>query len=370
VDLITVSSSDHHTAAPDRDMSAFAPGASSHHAPTSIAEMAESYRAFDADRTTTIVVGGGRHLGIGNAVLADVSVSTERLDSIIDHQPEDLTLTVEAGVTLGEIDALLEPHRQTAALPETEPDATIGGVVAAGISGYRRNRFGPTRDRVLEVTVVTGDGRVVTGGARVVKNVSGYDLPRLATGSFGALGVIVSVCLKLWPEPEARATVRLDDASDADRVHRPMAILETDEGAWAYLQGPAAEVASTSTIGAIQADDFTWPGFDEPGTAEMRVPPSLVPKAIERLDVPFIAQHGVGVVAIASEDPDVLLPARSWCESVGGSLVLTSHSGPVDAAPPIDPWGTPPTALSLQRRLIAGFDPHRVINRGRLPGGI
>ena len=357
-------------AAPDRDMTVFAPGASSHHAPGSVDEISELYGEFDANRTTTIVVGGGAHLGIGNPVLAEASVSTEHLDAIIDHQPEDLTLTVQAGVTIGEIDALLAPHRQTAALSETEPEATVGGIVAAGISGFRRNRFGPTRDRVLEVTVVTGDGRVVTGGARVVKNVSGYDLPRLATGSFGSLGVIVSVCLKLWPEPEARATVRLDDVADASRVYRPVAVLQTEEGAWAYLQGPAADVAAASTIGTVQSDDFTWPTFDAPGTAEMRVPPSLVASAVERVDVPFIAQHGVGVVAIASEDPEVLLPARAWCESVGGSLVLTSHSGPVDAAPPIDPWGTPPAALSLQRRLIAAFDPHRIVNRGRLPGGI
>lgn len=351
-------------------MSAFAPGASTHHAPNNVDEMSELYRELDANRTTTIVVGGGTHLGIGNPVLAEVTVSTERLNAVIDHQPEDLTLTVQGGATIDEIGALLEPHRQTAALPETQPDATIGGVVAAGISGYRRNRFGPTRDRVLEVTVVTGDGRVVTGGARVVKNVSGYDLPRLATGSFGALGVIVSVCLKLWPEPEARATVRLDDVADARHVHRPVAVLETEEGAWAYVQGPADEVASAATIGTRQADEFTWPRFDVPGTAEMRLPPALVADAVERLDVPFIAQHGVGIVSVASEDPDVLLPARSWCESVGGSLVVTSRSGPVDAVPAIDPWGTPPPALSLQRRLIAGFDPHRIVNRGRLPGGI
>lgn len=351
-------------------MTVFAPGAAAHHAPRTVEEAAELYRELDADRTTTIVVGGGTHLGIGNPVLAEVSVSTERLGSIIDHQPEDLTLTVEAGVTLAEIEALLEPHGQTAALPENQPDATIGGVVAAGISGFRRNRFGPTRDRVLEVTVVTGDGRLVTGGARVVKNVSGYDLPRLATGSFGALGVIASVCLKLWPQPEARATVRLDEVSDADGVHRPIAVLETDEGVWAYLQGPASEVSSSASIGAVQADDFTWPSFDAPGTAEMRVPPALVGRAVEQLDVPFIAQHGVGVVAVGSEDPEVLLPLRSWCESVGGSLVATSRSGPVDAPPSFDPWGSPPPGISLQRRLIAGFDPHRIINRGRLPGGI
>ncbi len=265
---------------------------------------------------------------------------------------------------------MLGAHRQTAGLPETEPTATIGGVVAAGISGFSRYRFGPTRDRVVEVTVVTGDGRVVTGGARVVKNVSGYDLPKLATGSFGALGVIVSVCLKLWPEPESRATVRLDDVSAADGLYRPVALLETDEGVWAYVQGPAEEVAAAGSVGIIQSDGFTWPSLDAPGTAEMRVPPVNVREAVDRLKVPFIAQHGVGVVTIATEDPDVLEPARVWCESVGGSLVITSRSGAADSAPAIDPWGTPPPALALQRALIAGFDPHRIVNRGRLPGGI
>jgi FAD/FMN-containing dehydrogenase len=357
-------------AQPGREPGALAPGAAEHHAPRSIGEMAELYKELDAAGTTTIVIGGGSHLGIGHPVLAEASVSTRHLDAIIDHQPEDLTLTVEAGVTLEEVDALLGPHRQTAALPETVPSATIGGVVAAGLSGYRRNRFGPTRDRVLEVTVVTGDGRVVTGGARVVKNVSGYDLPRLATGSFGALGLIVSVCLKLWPEPEAKATVRLDRAADAEQLFRPLAVLETEDGAWAYLQGPAADVVASAAVGTTESDDFVWPVLDVSGTAEIRVPPSRVPEAIARLDVPFIAQHGVGVVAVATEDPDVLGSARNWAESVGGTLVVTSRTGPVDATPAFDPWGTPPPALALQRRLIAGFDPHRIINRGRLPGGI
>ena len=349
---------------------AILPGAAAYHEPGTIDEMATLYRALDSSETTTLVVGGGNHLGIGHPVLADAVVSTGGLDRVIDHQPEDLTLTVEAGVTLGSIEELLAPHRQTAALLETSPTATIGGVVAAGLSGYRRNRFGPTRDRVLEVTLVTGDGRVVTGGARVVKNVSGYDLPRLATGSFGGLGVIASVCLKLWPEPEAQATVRLDAVADAGRLHRPLAVLETEEGVWAYLQGPAAHVASAAEVGTKQSDGLTWPVLDGPGTAEMRVPPSLVPEAVARLEVPFIAQHGVGVVEFASEDADLLTAARGWCESVGGSLVVTSRSVPPDVISTFDPWGTPPPALALQRRLIAGFDPHRIVNRGRLPGGI
>jgi glycolate oxidase FAD binding subunit len=346
------------------------PGGAARHSPGSVGEIAELYKELDAAGTTTVVVGGGTHQGIGYPVLADALVSTEQLAAVVDHQPEDLTLTIEAGVTLSEIEALLEPHRQTAALPETAPGATIGGVVAAGLSGYRRNRFGPTRDRVLEVTVVTGDGRVVTGGARVVKNVSGYDLPRLVTGSFGGLGVIVSVCLRLWPEPQAHATVRLGDVADADQVYRPLAVLETESGAWVYLQGPEAEVASGATIGTIESQELIWPTLDGPAAAEMRIPPALVPEAVRRLDVPFIAQHGVGVIEIASEDAEILGPMRRWAESVGGSLIMTSRTGPSDAAPSFDPWGTAPPALALQRRLIAGFDPHRIVNRGRLPGGI
>ncbi|NIR39303.1 MAG: FAD-binding protein, partial [Gemmatimonadetes bacterium] len=92
---------------------------------------------------------------------------------VVDWQPDDLTVVVEAGVTVGTLESMLAERGQTALLPEWGPEATVGGVVAAGISGYRRARLGPTRDRVLEVTIVTGDGRVVRGGGRVVKNVSG-----------------------------------------------------------------------------------------------------------------------------------------------------------------------------------------------------
>ena len=338
--------------------------------PDSIDDLATLYRDLDAAGTTTMVLGGGTHLGIGHPVYPQAVVSTEKLKTVIDHQPEDLTLTVEAGVTLGEIEDLLAPHRQSAVLPETNRDATIGGVVAAGISGDRRSRFGPTRDRLLEVTVVTGDGRLVTGGARVVKNVSGYDLPRLACGAFGSVGVIASVCLKLWPDPEARAMISLDDPSAADGLHRPLAVLETRRGVRAYVQGPAAEVDAASSIGVVESDEFVWPAFGRPGSAELRVPSSLTGEAVSRLpsDVAFVAQHGVGMVAVASEDSDLLTELRTWCESVGGALVVTSRSG--EDVGSFDPWGTPPAAIALQRRLIAGFDPRRIINRGRLPGRI
>lgn len=352
-----------------------APGAAGFSRPGSVEEMAELYRELDSSATTTVVVGSGTHQRIGHAVHAEVGVSTSGLDRVISHEPEDLTLTVESGVTLERIAALLGEHRQTAALPETSPGATIGGVVAAGLSGYRRNRFGPTRDRVLQVTLVTGDGRVITGGARVVKNVSGYDLPRIACGSFGSLGVIASVCLKLWPVPEAAATVRIDSLDALAHVHRPLAVVETPDGIRVYLQGAHSQVESAAAVGAIESDRLDWPELgDHELVAELRVPPSLVREAISRVRGwgEFVAQHQVGVVSAGVESPDrkALEELRRWCESSGGALVVTDHAGPPDSTPVIDPWGTPPTALALQRRLIAAFDPHRIVNRGRLPGGI
>ena len=352
-----------------------APGAAGFSRPASVEEMAELYRDLDAAATTTVVVGSGTHQRIGHAVHAEVGVSTAGLDRVISHEPEDLTLTVESGVTLERIDALLGEHRQTAALPETAPGATIGGVIAAGLSGYRRNRFGPTRDRVLEVTLVTGDGRVVTGGARVVKNVSGYDLPRIACGSFGSLGVIVSVCLKLWPVPEAAATVRIDSVDALADIHRPLAVVETRDGIRVYLQGARPQVESAAAVGTIESDGLDWPTLgDHELVVELRVRPSLVGAAVSRVRGwgEFVAQHQVGVVSsgVHSPDREALEEVRRWCESSGGALVVTDHAGPADSTPVIDPWGTPPPALALQRRLIAAFDPHRIVNRGRLPGGI
>ncbi len=216
----------------------------------------------------------------------------------------------------------------------------------------------------------------MTGGGTVVKNVSGYDLPRFATGSLGALGLIASVCLKLWPVPAGRVTVEVDDAERAvAELHRPLAVLSTDDGAWAFLQGPPASVAAQVTrLGGAVGDGHAWPRLPN-GDIQwaLAVPPSELPAAISRLPgaTRYVAQHGVGRIDAAGDvDSESSLPdLRAWAESVGGSLVLTG-SRDERLYERFDPWGTPPPALVLQRRLVAGFDPHRIVNRGRLPGRI
>lgn len=139
---------------------------------------------------------------------ADLALSTRGLTRIVSVSPADLVATVEAGVPLDALRAELERHRLWLALdPPGRPDRTIGGVVASGTAGALRHGFGPVRDHVLGCTVVTGDGRLVEAGGRVVKNVAGYDLTKLHTGGFGGFGVITGLHLRLRARPEEDVTL-------------------------------------------------------------------------------------------------------------------------------------------------------------------
>ncbi|NND85148.1 MAG: FAD-binding oxidoreductase [Acidimicrobiia bacterium] len=331
-------------------------------APSSVEELAEVLAACAAERCPVTPLGGGTDMGIGWAPVDGLTVSMARLDTVVDHQPDDLTVVVEGGVTLAALEAVLSPRRQMAVLPNGPGRATVGGSLAAGRSGYARGRFGPSRDHVLEVTLVTGDGRIVTAGGRVVKNVQGFDLMRLAVGSLGAVGVIARVCLKLWPIPLVLATVRVEDPTIARAAFRPWAVLETESATTVHLAGMPEDVAAQAdALGGRVEDGLGWPDLaDAPELHEVRIPPALVAEVVTRLPegVRFIAQHGVGVVEVATDQP--LL--REWAEAHGGFVVRTR--GADDG----DPWGRAPASLPLQRRVVARFDPDRIINRGRLPG--
>lgn len=342
-------------------------------APDSASEMAELLAAATEDGAMVVPWGGGTHQGLGYRVFGEVVASTGRLDRIIAWEPDDLTVVVEAGVRVDDLEEEISSRRQTAAFPETTPGATVGGVISAGISGYRRLRYGPSRDRILQATVATGDGRLVTAGGRVVKNVSGYDIQRSVFGALGSLGVVTSVCLKLWPRPAAAATVNTDAPSQAlAALYRPLAVLETETGGSVYLEGPPAQVQEDAArVGGAVADGLAWP--DPPRGdvgVSVTVPPSALAAAVDRVRPlgPFVAQHGVGRVDVAGPVDADWEALRAWAVERGGRVTVTEASDRfLDR---FDPWGDPPAALGVQRRLIAAFDPARTVNRGRLPGAL
>ena len=346
-----------------------APGTAFHLAPKTVRDV-ESILRYCSERSLVVQVwGGGSHSGFGDPTPPDFVMAMERMGEIERWEPDDLTIVLGAGARIEAVEAMLAERNQSLALPERPGPATVGGVVAAGISGLRRGRLYSTRERVLEVSMVTGDGRLVRSGGRVVKNVTGYDLHRVAVGAFGSLGVIVSVCLKLWPTPPGAVTVMVDDLERAAAVVRPLAVLETSGQIQVYLQGTEAEVESQADrLGGRAMAGFDWPA--DPRDAwrwSLRVPPAMTGPAVTRLpgSWSYIAVHGVGEVRAASPSVDGAEDVRSWAQSLGGHLVMVAGDPSV-----FDPWGTPPPGLDLQRRLIAEFDPMRILNPGRLPGGV
>lgn len=297
-------------------------------------------------------------------------VSTRGLSGIVDYRPDDLTVLVRCGTTLAELDEGLRERGHTAVLPETSPERTVGGVVASGASGYRRYRYGPTRDRVIGATIVTGYGEVVHAGGQLVKNVTGYDLPRLVTGSNGALGFIAEIALKLWPDSSVPRTLSVEDpASVGANLYQPAAVLGTESGGFVYLSDAGGPTEKGTAI-----DGYSWPDpLDEPVVVAVNVPARFVPdltgRARELGAARFVAQHGVGVVDVgwSTVDKCRIVELRTWAESIGGSLVV-KRRGPLSVS--ISKWGAIPSTSAIQFRLKELFDPDRVCNPGVLPGGV
>jgi len=147
---------------------------------------------------------------------ADLAVSTRALDEIVSVHPADLVATVQAGASLDAIRRRLAEQGMWLALdPPGRPDRTLGSVIATGTSGPLRHGFGPVRDQILGCTVVTGDGRIVKPGARVVKNVAGYDLTKLHVGGFGGFGILTEAHLRLRALPRADVTLVSRGSRDA-----------------------------------------------------------------------------------------------------------------------------------------------------------
>jgi len=196
--------------------------------PRSVEELAELLGRASEEGWSVIPAGGGSWIDGGGAPeRVDVVVSTREMDTVVEYEPDDLTLTAQAGLTLGELARATREHGQWLAQdPARWPTATLGAFVATGLPGPLVAGFGRPRDHLLGLTAVSGDGRILRPGGKVVKNVAGFDLVRLLAGSWGTLAVVAGATVRLFPLPRREVTLRFE-APDPRELVEPARALAT-----------------------------------------------------------------------------------------------------------------------------------------------
>jgi glycolate oxidase FAD binding subunit len=317
------------------------------------------------DADDVVAVGGRTHWEVGGCASPDAT-EVRVPEGIVAYDPADLTVHVAAGTTVGELASVLGAAGQESALDPRSEDATIGGLLATGLSGHRRLRYGPLRDRVLEVRFVTADGRVVRGGGPTVKNVSGFDLPRLLVGSLGTIGVLTQVILRCQPRPARAEWSTTDDDPFAvrARTYRPSCIAWDGVRTHLLLEGVAADVdAERRAAGTVTVDAApVWPDGRHRGRVSV-APAALAALAgdLDATGARWLAEVGVGTVHVATDDEATLAAARVAAETNGGWLLREA------GAPGLDGFGRLLPNAALMRRIREAFDPSGKLGRGRLP---
>src|SRR5215472_7971266 len=192
-------------------------------------QLADALRLANEASLVVIPRGGGTKLGWGNPPSrADIILSTARLNSVIEHAWADLTVTVEAGCTVQTLQETLAHHGQRLALDPLWPEkATVGGILSTNDSGALRLRFGALRDLIIGVTIALPDGTLASSGGKVVKNVAGYDLPKLVTGALGTLGIITRAVFRLHPLPRNTRSFSIYTACPDDAQKLVLAIQDS-----------------------------------------------------------------------------------------------------------------------------------------------
>ena len=306
-------------------------------------------------------VGARTHWFVGGPPARD-AIEVRAPDGVIEYEPADMTITVGAGTSFATLDRVLAEHGQECPLDPRAPTATIGGILACGLSGTRRLRHGPVRDQVLEVRFETGDGRLVKGGGPTVKNVTGYDIPRLFVGSLGTLGILQQVTLRCRPRP---AAARWYESGDTRAVFRPSARLWSGGSEAVLIEGAGADVAEQARqlAGHTELDKPPTPP-DGPHRGRVSVAPGRVAECVRALppDVDWCAELGVGTIHVATDRAEALARARRVAHDHDGWLLREAGGEPDD-----DGFGCALPNEALMRRIKAAFDPGGRLNPGRLP---
>ncbi|MGH2680620.1 MAG: FAD-binding oxidoreductase [Actinomycetota bacterium] len=345
-------------------------------APGSREEIGRALRAASERVHPVAIVGGRTHVDKGNPSSVDLELSTAGLDRVIAYDPEEMLAVVEGGVRIDALRRVLADGGQE--WPSDAPDsATVGGTIATAPSSPRQLRMGPLRDTVVEMELVTGDGRTVRSGARTVKSVQGYDLHRLATGSIGTLGAIVQVAVKVRPLPKARRVAVTSEGglgagrAVLDAVPLPSAVVATPDRIELALEGWPEEIEEqTTTIHRAVRVAEIREGGAVPGpeaittavVAEVAVAPSRLEAVLGGED-DWRALVGVGIAWVGLPgDGERLAALRKRVAEAGGiAPVIRGPGGLGDA---------PVAALDVHRRLKAAFDPANILAPGRFWTGL
>jgi glycolate oxidase FAD binding subunit len=349
--------------------------------PQSEQEVAEILRRANQEGAAVIPRGGGTKSDWGNPpARADLILSTACLNRVVEHAWADLTVTVEAGCTIAELQRAVAERGQRLAVDPLWPErATVGGVLSTNDTGVLRLRYGGLRDLVIGITLVLADGTVARSGGKVVKNVAGYDLPKLVTGAFGTLGVITRATFRLHPLPKHThtATATVPHLSEMQQVlHKILdtqlvpAAVQVRVGAGA----PQIDVLFEGTEEGIQSQvdrlrqiaplsephPEVWKRLD--AGAKFSVLPSQIAETLEGLDGYAVVQ-ATGIGWVQSHH---LAALREKVEGMGGSLILLRPYKDMDA------WGAASRtdALPLMRAIKQQFDPRNILHPGCFVGGI
>jgi glycolate oxidase FAD binding subunit len=378
------------------------------HAPATLDDASRLLREFAAAGRTVGLTGADSPGGPA-AVAVDETLSTVELNGIVEYTPSDQIVTVQAGMTIARLQAALRKERQRLALDPPDPErTTVGGAVASGSYGSLRTRYGTAKDTIVGMTIVRADGTIARGGGKVVKNVAGFDVPKLMIGTYGTLAMIGTVTFRLHPLPRAVEDV-VFSGCDAHALRElctamtqaqlePSAVYAVYDGTHygccvrfeGFTDGAASQRGALLALAHGDVDGARTLDADHEaartrGTLQVKItaPASLIEglhnEAVAPLYAAFddaraVVYPAVGAAFVGGDGRDVggvldaLQRARTWAESVGGTLVTSEAPTAIRGA--FDAWGTPPRAFALMRALKERFDPQRRLSPGGFVGGL
>jgi len=382
--------------------------------PATESHLAAALRLASESKLAVIPRGGGTKLGWGNPPSrGDLILSTARLNKILEHAWADLTVTVEAGCTIQTLQETLAQRSQRLALDPLWPEkATIGGILSANDSGALRLRFGALRDLIIGATIALPDGTLASSGGKVVKNVAGYDLPKLVTGALGTLGLITRAVFRLHPLPRNARSFSISTANAEDTQRLILSIQDSKlahvalqshfcaealssidvlfEGTEAGLAAQATQLRSLCnsaqisealpTVWSARQDFWSFSNPAETTIAKVSILPTnlahtieLFRRAADSTHVPWkslMYATGLGWLRLEGRAGNLhraLITLRADLEKMGGSLALLHRP---TTLPPFDAWGAPGDSLPLMKAVKHQLDPRSTLNPGRFLGGI